>query len=107
VSCWSIKRIMYAEATKGYEPLRSVPMDEFDSLVSPRTDLTDHFRLDLVKVSYSIPVKSSQRILIRNINFNLQSGDLCALMGPSGAGKRYFIINIICLLNNIVLQVHC
>ncbi len=49
----------------------------------------DGVRIDVVDVSYSVTVnKNTVKHLLRNVNLRLDSGELCALMGPSGAGKR-------------------
>lgn len=48
-------------------------------------------QLDVVNVSYSITLKKkplTEKRLLKNINFRLDPGEMCALMGPSGAGKR-------------------
>ncbi len=45
-------------------------------------------RLDVRNVSYSVMVKRKEKKLLRNVNVRLVPGEMCALMGPSGAGKR-------------------
>lgn len=45
-------------------------------------------RLDVVDVSYSLNIDGKMRQLLRNVSFQLNPGELCALMGSSGAGKR-------------------
>ncbi len=37
---------------------------------------------------YSVVVDGKLKRIVKNVNFGLETGDLCALMGPSGAGKR-------------------
>ena len=45
-------------------------------------------RLDAINISYSINVNGKPKQLLRDISLRLNSGELCALMGSSGAGKR-------------------
>lgn len=44
--------------------------------------------IDVVEVSYSVQVEGKTKRLLKNCSFSLGPGELCALMGPSGAGKR-------------------
>jgi ABC-type multidrug transport system ATPase subunit len=45
-------------------------------------------RLDVRDVSYSVFYGGKEKKLLRNINMRLEPGEMCALMGSSGAGKR-------------------
>lgn len=45
-------------------------------------------RLDVRNVTYSVNIKGKDKILLRSINMRLEPGEMCALMGSSGAGKR-------------------
>lgn len=45
-------------------------------------------RLDVVDVCYSVTIDKKTKQLLRNVNLRLDPGEMCALMGPSGAGKR-------------------
>ena len=47
-------------------------------------------RLDVVNLSYRVvdPRTKKEKKLLRGITFSVHPGDLCAIMGPSGAGKR-------------------
>ena len=44
--------------------------------------------VDIKNVSYSVFINGEERKLLQNISFHLDAGDMCALMGASGAGKR-------------------
>ena len=44
--------------------------------------------VDVVSCSYTVTVGGKTKQLLRDVNLNLQPGEMCALMGPSGAGKR-------------------
>jgi ABC-type multidrug transport system ATPase subunit len=44
-------------------------------------------KVDVVDLCYSVALNGKMQRLLKNISFNLDSGNLCALMGPSGAGK--------------------
>ena len=46
-------------------------------------------RLHAIDLCYSVVVDGKLKRIVKNVNFGLASGDMCALMGPSGAGKRY------------------
>ena len=52
-------------------------------------DVEEGVRLDAIKLSYSVKVQGKTKQLLRDITLRLDSGELCALMGSSGAGKRY------------------
>ena len=45
--------------------------------------------VDIKNVSYSVFINGEERKLLQNISFHLDAGDMCALMGASGAGKRF------------------
>lgn len=45
-------------------------------------------RLHITDLCYSVVVDGKLKRIVKNVNFGLEQGDLCALMGPSGAGKR-------------------
>ena len=49
-------------------------------------------KVDAVDLCYSIVVNGKMQRILKNVSFGLDSGDMCALMGPSGAGKRYFAV---------------
>jgi ABC-type multidrug transport system ATPase subunit len=60
-------------------------------LFSKAGDLVDNnsgVRLDVRDVSYSVMVSGKEKCLLRNINMRVEPGEVCALMGSSGAGKR-------------------
>jgi ABC-type multidrug transport system ATPase subunit len=40
------------------------------------------------KLSYAMVVEDKLKRIIRQTSFYLNPGDMCAVMGPSGAGKR-------------------
>jgi ABC-type multidrug transport system fused ATPase/permease subunit len=59
-------------------------------------------QLDVVGVSYSIYVNKKEKKLLKNVSLRLEPGEMCALMGPSGAGKRYYhLILDFCLKDKI------
>jgi ABC-type glutathione transport system ATPase component len=50
---------------------------------------TPAIRLDVVELTYGV-VNEQKKVkrLLKNVSLSIQSGNMCALMGPSGAGKR-------------------
>lgn len=44
--------------------------------------------IDVKNLSYSVDLGKKTKNLLKNVSFALEPGTLCALMGPSGAGKR-------------------
>jgi ABC-type multidrug transport system fused ATPase/permease subunit len=50
--------------------------------------LTLILQLDLVNVSYNVVVGKTVKRLLLDVNLHVNAGDLCAVMGPSGSGKR-------------------
>lgn len=46
-------------------------------------------RIDVVDLTYGV-VNEQKKVkrLLKNVSLSMQSGNMCALMGPSGAGKR-------------------
>ena len=49
-------------------------------------------KVDVVDLCYSVALNGKMKRLLKNVSFNLDSGNLCALMGPSGAGKRLLLL---------------
>ena len=45
-------------------------------------------KVDAVDLCYSIVVNGKMKRILKNVSFSLVPGNMCALMGPSGAGKR-------------------
>ena len=46
-------------------------------------------KVDVVDLCYSVALNGKMNVsLLTNVSFNLDSGNLCALMRPFGAGKR-------------------
>ncbi|RYH28501.1 ATP-binding cassette domain-containing protein [archaeon] len=35
---------------------------------------------------------ASKKVILKNLSFQLSPGSLCALLGPSGSGKRYLFV---------------
>ena len=48
-------------------------------------------KLHASDLCYSVIVDGKLKRILKNVTFSLDSGDMCALMGPSGAGKRYYL----------------
>lgn len=45
--------------------------------------------IDLIDVSYAVMgANKKPKRLLKNVNLSFKAGTMCALMGPSGAGKR-------------------
>ncbi len=46
-------------------------------------------RIDVVELTYGV-INEQKKVkrLLKNVTLSIQSGNMCALMGPSGAGKR-------------------
>lgn len=44
--------------------------------------------IDVVDLSYGVIKDKVVKRLLKNVSITLKSGTMCALMGPSGAGKR-------------------
>ena len=58
--------------------------------------------LQAFDLSYKIfAAKNENRIILRGINLSICPGDMCALMGASGAGKRYFIKHLYRFMHDI------
>lgn len=47
-----------------------------------------HMSVLVAQLSYSVKFGKNEKVILQNINMLLKSGDMCALMGASGAGKR-------------------
>lgn len=56
-----------------------------------RSPTTDGLTIDVVNISYGLYLGSSKQFkkILHDVSFHLKPGSLCALMGPSGSGKRY------------------
>ena len=47
-------------------------------------------QVDVCDVCYSVFLGGEEKKLLQHVSFHLEPGDMCALMGASGAGKRSF-----------------
>jgi ABC-type multidrug transport system fused ATPase/permease subunit len=45
-------------------------------------------QVDVCDVCYSVWITGEEKKLLQHVSFHLEPGDMCALMGASGAGKR-------------------
>jgi ABC-type multidrug transport system ATPase subunit len=68
-----------------------LPTKKTNQTSSNETNLTSGkgVQIDAMNLSYSVYFNRKRQALLRNVNFHLDPGDMCALMGPSGAGKRF------------------
>lgn len=47
----------------------------------------DDLQLDLIDVAYNVILKGKRKKnLLSNVNLHVKSGEICAIMGPSGSG---------------------
>lgn len=44
--------------------------------------------IDVVDLTYGVEKDGKVKRLLKNVSVSFQAGTMCALMGPSGAGKR-------------------
>lgn len=44
--------------------------------------------IDIVDLTYGVTKDKVVKRLLKNVSLSFQAGEMCALMGPSGAGKR-------------------
>lgn len=44
--------------------------------------------MDVIDLSYKVIVNNKIKVLLKEVNLHIKSGEMCAVMGPSGAGKR-------------------
>ena len=51
-------------------------------------DLNRGAKLDIIELCYSVVIDNKLKKILKNVSFSLLPGTLCALMGPSSAGKR-------------------
>ena len=63
-------------------------------------------KVDVTDLCYSVVVNGKMKRLLKNVCFNLDPGDLCALMGPSGAGKRYYFIRFQSLILSSIIIIN-
>ena len=52
-------------------------------------------KVDCVDLCYSVTFGTTVKKILRNVSFSLDPGEMCALMGPSGAGKRYVLLYLL------------
>lgn len=45
-------------------------------------------RLDVINLSYSVEINKVVKQILHKVDLRLHPGEMCALMGPSGSGKR-------------------
>lgn len=49
--------------------------------------------IDIVDLSYGVHYKGKPIRILKHVNISFTSGQLYVVMGPSGSGKRYCILN--------------
>jgi ABC-type multidrug transport system fused ATPase/permease subunit len=62
-----------------------------ESLVSSPEIRTAGVQIDVEHLFYSVQVgskKTDVKNILNDVSFRLRPGSMCALMGPSGSGKR-------------------
>jgi ABC-type glutathione transport system ATPase component len=67
------------------------PMENVLSSQDPSALKAEGLQIDVENLCYSVQVgnKASQvKNILQDVSFRLRPGSLCALMGPSGSGKR-------------------
>ena len=47
-------------------------------------------KVNVTDLCYSVVINGKMKRILKYVSFNLDPGNLCAVMGPSGSGKRYF-----------------
>jgi len=62
--------------------------DQTENPIRVKDQYVSGAKVDVVDLCYSVALNGKMKRLLKNVSFNLDSGNLCALMGPSGAGKR-------------------
>ncbi len=85
--------------------------------MSEHNDYKDGLRVEVINLSYSLESNEQSSFpwekqknwkkksiqLLSNISFIVEKGELCGLMGSSGAGKRYVLI---CFKYNLYMDIH-
>lgn len=52
-------------------------------------DASRRIKIDVVDLTYGVMNEAKKvKRLLKNVSLSLESGNMAALMGPSGAGKR-------------------
>lgn len=73
----------------------TVEEDELPNVLShqdPSALKAEGVQIDVENLCYSVQVgskKSEVKNILKDVSFRLRPGSMCALMGPSGSGKRY------------------
>jgi len=62
---------------------------------SPANIRSNGAKVDCVDLCYTVTFGDTVKKILKNISFSLDPGEMCALMGPSGAGKR-----LVCIYHN-------
>lgn len=67
-------------------------------------------RVDVDNLTYGIYVEGERREkrykkLLSKVSFNVESGEYCALMGSSGAGKRQEIMFKACSISEFLFKI--
>jgi ABC-type uncharacterized transport system YnjBCD ATPase subunit len=57
--------------------------------------------IDMYDVTYGVVVDGKVKRLLKNVNCTFNSGSMVALMGPSGAGKRFIFFPLLCKVHSL------
>ncbi|MBQ8799417.1 MAG: ABC transporter ATP-binding protein [Lachnospiraceae bacterium] len=80
---------------KSYTELMEIPNEKYEGTIPVEKRLDHEYELEFRNVSFHYP--NSDRLILKNISFKLQTGKKLAIVGANGAGKTTFI-KLLCRL---------
>lgn len=80
---------------KSYSDLMEIPNEKYEGTIPVEKRLDHEYKLEFKNVSFHYP--NSDRLILKNVSFQLKTGKKFAIVGANGAGKTTFI-KLLCRL---------
>lgn len=80
---------------KSYTELMEIPNEKYEGTIPVEKRMDHEYELEFRNVSFHYP--NSDRLILKNISFKLNTGKKLAIVGANGAGKTTFI-KLLCRL---------
>lgn len=79
-------------AIRSHPASRSRSQNSSVSNVTKILEASARIQLDIVDLYYHMASVGKIKVMLKDVNLQIKSGEMCAIMGPTGAGKRSVVL---------------